>query len=156
MLSSISYLGKVAFAKCTFSWKSDLDSIFEILSKRFDGFNDNGFYAHPDEIELRKELAQVATLAHLTEGVRGLDAHAAYAFCEELRAHVEKSGRQLSGSSLALTISLGVVEIEKGEPFDNQLNAADQLLYLAKANGRNRVYSDIMIQEGLQKIGRNG
>lgn len=47
------------------------------------------------------------------------------------------------------------MEIEKGEPFDNQLNAADRLLYLAKANGRNRVYSDIMIQEGLQKIGRN-
>lgn len=88
--------------------------------------------------------------------LRGLNAHAAYQFCEELRGAVEKNGRQLSGSSLALTISLGVVEIEKGEPFDNQLNAADQLLYLAKANGRNRVYSDIMIQEGLQKIGRNG
>ena len=60
-----------------------------------------------------------------------------------------------AGSDLALTISIGVVGIEKGEPFDNQLNAADQLLYLAKANGRNRVYSDVMIEETLQKMGRN-
>ncbi len=88
--------------------------------------------------------------------LRGLDAHAAYDFCENLRIAVESNGRQLSGSSLALTISLGVVEIEKGEPFDNQLNAADQLLYLAKANGRNRVYSDVMIEEGLLKMGRKG
>lgn len=87
--------------------------------------------------------------------LRGLDAEAAFHFCEKLRAHVDLNGRQLSGSDLALTISIGVVGIEKGEPFDNQLNAADQLLYLAKANGRNRVYSDVMIEETLQKMGRN-
>ncbi|NWJ22718.1 PleD family two-component system response regulator [Rhizobium sp. RM] len=87
--------------------------------------------------------------------LRGLDADSAYQFCERLRAHVEANGQKLSGSELALTISLGVVGIEKGEPFDNQLNAADQLLYLAKANGRNRVYSDVMIEERLQKMGRS-
>jgi alpha-ketoglutarate-dependent taurine dioxygenase len=75
MLSSISHLGNIAFAKSAFTWQSDLDTIFDILSNRFDGFNDNGFYAHPDEIALRKELARVPTLAHLTEALRGLSAH---------------------------------------------------------------------------------
>jgi len=75
MLSSISRLGNVAFAKSAFSWQSDLDTIFRILSNRFDGFNDNGFYAHPDEVALRRELAQVPTLAHLTEALQGLRAH---------------------------------------------------------------------------------
>jgi alpha-ketoglutarate-dependent taurine dioxygenase len=75
MLYSISHIGNVAFAKSGFSWNADLDSIFSILSKRFDNFNGNGFYAHPDEVQLRSELARVPTLAHLTEGVRGLRAN---------------------------------------------------------------------------------
>lgn len=76
MISSIAYQGKIAFAKSSFSWGQDLDTIFSILSQRFDGFNDNGFYAHPQEVELRKELSSVPTLAHLTEALRGLDGHA--------------------------------------------------------------------------------
>jgi len=46
MLSSISYIGNIASAKSNFSWNKDLDTIFEILSRRFDHFNDNGFYAY--------------------------------------------------------------------------------------------------------------
>jgi hypothetical protein len=75
MLSSITYRGRIAFADSQFTWGGDLDSIFEILSKYFDDFNDNGFYAHPDEIRIRQELGRVATLAHLTEALRGLSAH---------------------------------------------------------------------------------
>lgn len=75
MLSSITYRGKIVFADASFTWGDDLDAIFDILSKRFDNFNDNGFYAHPDEVQLRAELGKVATLAHLTEGLRGLGAH---------------------------------------------------------------------------------
>jgi hypothetical protein len=75
VFSSIENSGKIALAVSDFSWGSDLDLIFEILSRRFDDFNDNGFYAHPEEVELRAELSQVATLSKLAERLRGLDAH---------------------------------------------------------------------------------
>jgi diguanylate cyclase (GGDEF)-like protein len=83
--------------------------------------------------------------------LRGLDARAAFAFCEALRVQIEAEGTDLTGSDMALTVSIGVVEIEKGEPFDNQLNAADQLLYMAKAAGRNRVFSDVILMENMMK-----
>ena len=104
MLSSISHLGKIAFAKFDFSWNSDLDTIFEILSNRFDGFNDNGFYAHPDEVELREELAKVPTLAHLTEGLRGLDAHGVVLYNLGL-AHLPEDRR--NAALYAITLMLG-------------------------------------------------
>jgi hypothetical protein len=75
MLSSINYRGRIVFANAAFSWNGDIDAIFEILSGYFDDFNGNGFYPHPREVELRGELAKVATLAHLQEGLRGLGAH---------------------------------------------------------------------------------
>lgn len=77
MLTSIHYIGKIASAKASINWGGDVDSIFDILSKYFDDFNDNGFYAHPDEIALRSELKRVPTLAHLTEALQGLRAHGA-------------------------------------------------------------------------------
>ncbi|WP_449405970.1 hypothetical protein, partial [Massilia phosphatilytica] len=104
MLTSISHLGKIAFAKLAFSWDSDLDSIFEILSNRFDGFNNNGFYAHPDEIELRKELARVPTLAHLAEGIRGLNAHGVVLYDLGL-AHLPEDRR--NAALYAITLMLG-------------------------------------------------
>lgn len=86
--------------------------------------------------------------------LKDLDAAQARAFCETLREAVETAGVQLTGTEIAVTISLGVVEIEKGEPFDNQLNAADQLLYMAKSNGRNRVFSDLDILKGFTEIAK--
>ena len=84
--------------------------------------------------------------------LKGLDARAAYGFCEKLRARIEARGTELTESDMALTVSIGVVEIEKGEPFDNQLNAADQLLYMAKAAGRNRVFSDVILMESMAQM----
>jgi hypothetical protein len=77
MLTSISRIGKIAFAKAAIDWNTDLDSIFEILLKHFDSFNGNGFYAHPNEVQLRTELARVPALAHFTEGLLGLRTHGA-------------------------------------------------------------------------------
>lgn len=77
MLTSISRIGKIAFAKASIDWNTDLDTIFEILSKHFDGFNNNGFYAHPNEVQLRTELGRVPALAHFTEGLLGLRTHGA-------------------------------------------------------------------------------
>ncbi|MNY66916.1 response regulator PleD [compost metagenome] len=63
---------------------------------------------------------------------------------------------EVGNRSISATISIGVVEFEPGETFENQLNAADQLLYLAKANGRNRVYSTLTIPEAINAIASAG
>ncbi|KXG86415.1 diguanylate cyclase domain-containing protein [Agrobacterium bohemicum] len=60
-----------------------------------------------------------------------------------LRLEIERNGQALSSADLALTISIGVVEVEKDGSIDQHLTAADQLLYIAKANGRNSVYSNL-------------
>lgn len=104
MISSIEYLGKIAFANSNFSWGKDLDTIFDILSRRFDGFNDNGFYAHPQEVALRAELAQVPTLAHLTEALRGLHAHGVVLSGLGLEGLPED---RRNGALYALTLMLG-------------------------------------------------
>lgn len=75
MISSIAHQGKIASAKANVDWGNDLDTIFDLLSARFDGFNDNGFYAHPQEVALREELKKIPTLAYLSEALHGLQAH---------------------------------------------------------------------------------
>ncbi|MYM67595.1 hypothetical protein GTP45_12225 [Pseudoduganella sp. FT55W] len=75
MLVSIEYQGKIVQALGEINWGSDLNIIFNILRNRFDSFNDNGFYPHPDEVALRQELKEVATLRRLAEQIRALDAH---------------------------------------------------------------------------------
>jgi diguanylate cyclase (GGDEF)-like protein len=79
----------------------------------------------------------------------GSNAFEAHSFCEQLRTAVQATTVSGGGNDVSVTISIGVVEIETGEPFGNQLQAADQLLYLAKANGRNRVYSDLTLPEAV-------
>jgi diguanylate cyclase (GGDEF)-like protein len=78
-----------------------------------------------------------------------LDAFQAHSFCETLRARIEELMIDTGNRAVSATISVGVVEFEPDETFENQLNAADQLLYLAKANGRNRVYSTLTIPEAI-------
>lgn len=78
-----------------------------------------------------------------------LDAFQAHSFCEALRARMEKLEITVGSRTISATISIGVVEFEPDETFENQLNAADQLLYLAKAKGRNRVYSTLTIPEAI-------
>jgi diguanylate cyclase (GGDEF)-like protein len=78
------------------------------------------------------------------------DAFQAHSFCENLRKAIEESAISVGSRSISATVSIGVVEIEPGETFTNQMNAADQLLYLAKANGRNRVYSSLTLPEAMR------
>lgn len=84
--------------------------------------------------------------------LKGLDGLKAQEFCEALRLEVEANSKTLGSADIPLTISVGVVEVEKGGSLDHQLTAADQLLYIAKANGRNRVYSDIMAGQDLAQL----
>lgn len=78
-----------------------------------------------------------------------LDAFQAHSFCEALRARIEELVITVGTQHISATISIGVVEFEPDETFENQLNAADQLLYLAKAKGRNRVYSTLTLPEAI-------
>ncbi len=78
-----------------------------------------------------------------------LDAFQAHSFCEALRARIEELVITVGTQRISATISIGVVEFEPDETFENQLNAADQLLYLAKAKGRNRVYSTLTLPEAI-------
>lgn len=84
--------------------------------------------------------------------LKGMNGRQAQDFCEALRLEVEANAQTLGGIDIPLTISVGVVEVEAGGSLDHQLTAADQLLYIAKANGRNRVYSDVMARADLSQL----
>jgi PleD family two-component response regulator len=51
-------------------------------------------------------------------------------------------------TAVPVTASIGLSRLQPGEPLDNQLNAADQMLYLAKSDGRDRIHSDSSITIG--------
>jgi diguanylate cyclase (GGDEF)-like protein len=72
----------------------------------------------------------------------GIDAATVRARCEALRQAIAGALVATDHATLSVTASLGVAAIHAGEGLDNALNAADQLLYMAKAGGRNRVMYD--------------
>jgi alpha-ketoglutarate-dependent taurine dioxygenase len=77
MFSSIEQNGNIAVVQTNFSWGDDLARVIGIVERHFDDFNGNGFYPHPDEEALQRELLQVPTLrdfaAHIAERkARGL------------------------------------------------------------------------------------
>jgi diguanylate cyclase (GGDEF)-like protein len=75
----------------------------------------------------------------------GLDVEKGSALCETLRREIESLRVALDDQDISVTISIGLAEIAGRESFSNYLAAADQLLYLAKSYGRNRVYSETML-----------
>ncbi|MFT3967592.1 MAG: diguanylate cyclase [Sphingobium sp.] len=62
--------------------------------------------------------------------------------CEEIRQRIAALSISYNDSSLSVTASLGAAIVQHGEGIDNNLNAADQMLYMAKNMGRNRVVYD--------------
>jgi diguanylate cyclase (GGDEF)-like protein len=67
-------------------------------------------------------------------------AKAAHAKAEQLRLHVERQVFNYQANEIALTMSLGVAELQKGEGLTDLLDRADSMLYQAKSKGRNRTY----------------
>jgi diguanylate cyclase (GGDEF)-like protein len=59
--------------------------------------------------------------------------------CERIRGRVESEPVVWENRSLALTVSIGLTEVQPGEPIESVLERADAALYRAKAQGRNRV-----------------
>ncbi|HEY3356722.1 MAG TPA: diguanylate cyclase [Polyangia bacterium] len=70
--------------------------------------------------------------------VPAVDRAAATAVFERLRARVEASPAQHDGTPISFTISVGVALLPRAS-LDERVRRADELLYQAKASGRNRV-----------------
>lgn len=68
----------------------------------------------------------------------GAGSEAARAIAAELRAGMERHGREVGGHAIGLTVSIGVAERRPGEAAGDLLRRADEALYRAKAEGRNR------------------
>lgn len=66
----------------------------------------------------------------------------AVTICEEVREAISEISIPHNGTRVHVTGSLGVAVVQPKEALDNNLNAADQMLYMAKEQGRNRVCSD--------------
>lgn len=58
---------------------------------------------------------------------------------DELRTAVELCPFHFKGERVTITVSIGVTALRTGERSDTAIKRADQALYKAKANGRNRV-----------------
>lgn len=72
----------------------------------------------------------------------GTDAQGARALAEDLRVSVEQTRfESTDGRPMPVTISIGLhaPDATAGESGDDLIDAADQALYMAKLNGRNRV-----------------
>jgi two-component system cell cycle response regulator len=62
---------------------------------------------------------------------------------ERLRRAVAESSFELSdGSSLNVTVSIGIAHAVKGETLESIVARADEAMYLAKSRGRNRVETE--------------
>ena len=73
----------------------------------------------------------------LLPGTRGADA---VAFAEELRRRIEAEPLDIDGEALRITTSIGVAEADAAmQSLGDLLKRADQALYDAKRDGRNRV-----------------
>ncbi len=71
--------------------------------------------------------------------LHGLDLAQAAMVCERLRESVQQSDWSDIAPGLAVTLSIGLTECEPGRSPEQLIAAADQLLYRAKSEGRNRV-----------------
>lgn len=58
---------------------------------------------------------------------------------ERIRAKVNEAPVTVGGHSISCSISIGVSAWVNGDPVDKLIRRADQAMYFAKANGRNRV-----------------
>ena len=71
----------------------------------------------------------------------GCDLEQASALAQKIRAGLEAARLALLPDGDPITASIGVSEVRKGDSGDSLLNRADEAMYQAKENGRNRVCS---------------
>ena len=69
----------------------------------------------------------------------GLALSEAVEVAERIRKVVEINGFELNEQTLNITISIGVTAVDYDEPMEHSYELADEALYQAKREGRNRV-----------------
>jgi alpha-ketoglutarate-dependent taurine dioxygenase len=77
MGAAIEQAPQIFITERTFDWGQDQATILAIVNRYFSDYNGNGFYPHPDEIMLQRELQAVPALQQLQtdlrrSGARGL------------------------------------------------------------------------------------
>ncbi|SPJ34853.1 GGDEF domain-containing protein [Kushneria phyllosphaerae] len=104
------------------------DAVLKIFAKRLKNL------MRRDDIAVRWGGEEfLVVLTHTTIDEAG-------AFAERLRKHIESEPFVISAQAINVTISIGVAEIERPqETFDKAIGRADDALYQAKHDGRNRV-----------------
>jgi two-component system cell cycle response regulator len=127
-------------------------SLVMIDVDRFKAFNDTYGHSAGDSV-LRHVAARMATISRKSDFVARFGGEEfvailpetsleeAVQFAEKLRLAIASPPLSINGSPLGVTISLGVASIphSRFETPDALVRAADQALYRAKKNGRNRV-----------------
>ncbi len=69
------------------------------------------------------------------------DSEGGVVFAEKVRKHVKKARFMFKGERINVTVSSGVAERKKHVSMSSTISEADELLYVAKTNGRDRVES---------------
>ena len=129
---------------------SRLASVAMVDLDRFKQVNDAYGHAAGDEL-LRRVANLLASVVRAADGVvrwggeefllvlPAVDRAQTHVIVERARATVEADRLVVGGNVLRITISAGVAERRAGESRDALIARADEALYLAKNNGRNRV-----------------
>lgn len=114
----------------------------------FKKINDNYGHAVGDQVLIEVAARLRATVRETDEPGRwggeeflvllpNTDAHGGWELAERIRQAM--AGRPFAEAALSVTISLGLTSGHPGDDADRMLERADQALYRAKAEGRNRV-----------------
>jgi hypothetical protein len=102
MLSAIEQSGRITIVKRNFSWGEDLARIIRTIESQFADFNGNGFYPHPREEMLQRELQAIPTLRRLGAAIAAADARG-MAITELGLAHLGEGQRNAVLYAIALT-----------------------------------------------------
>jgi len=65
--------------------------------------------------------------------------------CQSIRTQIENYNWSTIESELAVTASFGVAQLMQNNSIEETLNSADELLYIAKKTGRNKVVAKLVI-----------
>lgn len=69
MLTTLERSGRIGVARCARAWNGELQQIVATITRHFQDFNDNGFYPHPDEVAIQRELLALPLLGKLAADI---------------------------------------------------------------------------------------
>ena len=130
------------------------DSGFSVLMMDMDKFKEiNDTYGHAAGDEVLRSLSSIVQKVKLRKSdfwgrlggeefaivLPGTNMHGAVGVAEKIRASLEKKAVKFKGEKLFVTASIGISEYKTGDTDDSLLQRADQAMYRAKEDGRNKV-----------------